>query len=196
MKRLSGRWSQTVMTMMDDAIYETGVLDKEVHGRLVADLSRYSRAANVPKRMIWTPLSENCSQQEIEWVRDIRLHSGDGVSGLVYVGELDPPALVRMSAIGGALLRNFIGVRMISVHRLIEEAKQTDPPETVLMVHDFHSSSVKLPKWQTGLLASALENRSVSEKQTILYADSLDAVEQDYGPELVELIRREYTVME
>lgn len=185
-----------MLTMADDSIYETGVLDKEVHGRLVADLSRYSREANVPKRMIWTPMSEFCSETEIEWVRNVKFHAENGVAGLVYVGEMEPPAITRMSAIGGALLRNFVSARIASVHQLIEEARREAPKETVLLVHDFHSATVNLPKWQIGLLTSLLESRSISEKQTVLYADSLEAVEHDYGSELVGLIRRDYTILE
>lgn len=184
------------MLMAEDEIYATGVLDKDVHKRLVADLGRYSREANVPRRMVWTSMAEFCSEKEIEWVRNIKLLGDDGIAGLVYVGGMDPPAITRMSAMGGALLRNFISVRMASVHQLIEEARKEQPKETVLLVHDFHSSTVNLPKWQIGLLVSLLESRSIAEKQTVLYADSLEAVEHDYGPELAGMIRRNYTILE
>ena len=182
--------------MIDEAVYATGVLDKEVHSRLVANLSQFAREANVPKHMIWTPLAEYCGPREVEWVRNLNQHVWEGVAGMVYVGKHDPAVLLRMSAIGGAVLRNFVSVRMASVGLLVDEFRNEAPRERVLLINDFHSSKTQLPKWQVGLLLAMMQQRYANELLTVIYADSLDAVEQDYGNEMAGLIRQHYTRIE
>jgi hypothetical protein len=108
--------------------YATGVLDKEVHDRLVADLGTYTRDAGIQPQWVWTKLSKTCGPTEMDYVRKFRFHQDAGaVHGLCYVRESGSDADVEehMSAIAGAFLRNFIRARVMTVHRVLSTSITT-----------------------------------------------------------------------
>jgi|GEM_PF-4874596 len=55
--------------------YATGVLDPEEHDRMVADLAKIARDANLRPEWIWAKIDLHCTAGEIAWVRRFPFHS-------------------------------------------------------------------------------------------------------------------------
>ena len=119
--------------------YATGILFPDHHDRLVADLDRYARDAGIQPRCIWTPLPKN-GEDEAEYVRRFHFHKVEGVKqGICYVRATptgDPEE--RMSLLAGALVRNFIRARVMTLHSVLEIVNDGgDPQATALLIPNF-----------------------------------------------------------
>ena len=177
--------------------YASGVLDKEVHARLVADIDRYARDANIQKRWVYTPLAETCGADEIDWVRRFKFHTSEGSAGLCYVGKT--PAFnmeTRMAAIAGALTRNFIFARLMTLNEfLMESANDGDIPDmSCLLVPNFFVEKGQ-PSWRTAALLDVLIARHTAGLQTVLYVADLIAMGKDYGNALPRHIEHLYQTL-
>ena len=176
--------------------YASGVLDKEVHGRLVADLDRFAAAANIQKRWVYTPLADTCGADEIDWVRRFKFHAGEGTAGLCYVGN-DPSfdMETRMAAIAGALTRNFIYARLMTLNELMEAVNAGDTPDmSCLLVPNFFAAKGQ-PSWRTAPLLDVLIGRHSAGLQTVLYAADLVAMGKEYGAALTRHVERLYRML-
>ena len=51
-----------------ETIYENGLLDPDVHDRLIADIDRITERAGIfaYQSLVWTPLATNCTDYEVE----------------------------------------------------------------------------------------------------------------------------------
>jgi hypothetical protein len=183
--------------------YATGVLDKEVHDRLVADLGTYTRDAGIQPQWVWTKLSKTCGPTEMDYVRKFRFHQDAGaVHGLCYVRESGSDADVEehMSAIAGAFLRNFIRARVMTVHRVLEHLDNNDPIEaTVLLVPNFFLSKKEggdLSKWHVTTLYDMLSERALAGKQTVIYASSIPELKAEYGTAFGRMVDARYLKVE
>ncbi len=176
--------------------YGTGVLDKAVHDRLVADMDRFARDANIQKRWIWTPLAETCGADEIDWVRRFKFHTAEGSAGLCYVGK--SPAFdmeTRMAAIAGALTRNFIFARLMTLHELMQSVNDGDIPDmSCLLVPNFFVDKGQ-PTWRTASLLDVLIARHTAGLQTVLYSADLIAMGKEYGNGLTRHIEHLYQTL-
>ena len=62
----------TAIPLINDP-WQTGVLDKAVHARLVAQKDKYAADAGIAPAFIWTPLAETCpTEEEQSWVVKLR----------------------------------------------------------------------------------------------------------------------------
>jgi hypothetical protein len=126
---------------MDIDPYETGMLDPNVHHRLVADIERYARAARITPEWIWRPITDVCSAEETAWARQFRFHQGEGRSGLIYVGRDPCPQIEdRLAAIAGALIRNFIDARVLTLLHLLDAIHDGEIPEFACLLVPTSSS--------------------------------------------------------
>lgn len=109
------------MSAVAEDIYADGVLDPEVHDRLVADLRRVCERAGIAgrERLVGRPLAEVCTGFEVRWARKFHEHAEHGRFGLVYAGRLEPPVEQRFPAMVACLLRNFVDARLVSVGDLV-----------------------------------------------------------------------------
>lgn len=181
--------------------YAAGVLDPEIHRRLVPNLERFARDANITPEWIWTPLGETCGPVEVGWVKRFRFHRGDKASGLVYVGwSPDPPVEDRMAAIAGVLIRNFINPRVMTVHELFNAANDGAVPDiSCLLVPDFFLGKAQggdMPSWRVPLLLSALLQRHALGVQTVLHVSDPVAMGIEYGVALKRHIESHYVQVE
>lgn len=155
--------------------YKSGVLKPDVHDRLVADIDRIAQIARVPKKMIWTPLSENAGSEEVAYVTGFRrMSSADKSAGLVYTGPSSP--LTRMQAMCGALVRNFIDARVMTLQEVLGELKFGGAIDcTCLLIPNFYEGK-ELSKFisnQASEITSMILARHTAGLQTVLYISSL-----------------------
>lgn len=179
--------------------YETKVLDPDVHERLVANIDFYASEAGIPKRMLWTPIADVCNEAEIDWLRRFRHLQAKGVAGLVLTGHLEPPPEVRMMAMVGALVRNFINARVMTAQELFRASQSGDVPEhTAIAVPNFFVSDGEnsdMPSWMVAELYSALVDRFKGGRMTILYVSGLERLRKKWGPTLADHIEQNYTIL-
>lgn len=161
--------------------YESGVLDPDIHEPLVRDISRIAKKANVPKAMVWTPMTA-MSEPEVDWTRTIPTNPENTCAGMVYCGDRNPSVDYRLQLIAGVCLRNFIDARYTPLSYWIESLKKNDPDQArVLLVPDFLVTGLKIPDWQISLVQGALIDRFSSGLQTVLFVEDMDYVPEVYG---------------
>lgn len=89
--------------------FKSGVLDKERHSQLIADVDNYARDAGIQSQWVWTPLATACGPDEIEYARRFKRYVGDTtVAGLCLTGKASEGVEMKMAALAGCFVRNFI----------------------------------------------------------------------------------------
>lgn len=168
--------------------WTTGVLHKDVHGRLVAEIDSVARDASIVPEFIWKPLVESCGDKEVSYIKRFKFHRQDRMGGLAYVGR-NPKVDVtdRMSAMAGALLRNFIRARVMTVEELIDVLdKDGVPSHACVAIPNFYVEKSlgggKMADWRVGLLFDFLLQRRKLGLQTLLYVSDLKAMGSEWGP--------------
>lgn len=181
--------------------YATGVLIREVHQPLVRHIDRFAKDANISPECIWTPLATVCGPEEVGWVLDFKFHRSNKVSGLAYVGwSPDPRIEDRMAAIAGALIRNFINARVMTVHTLIDIAGEGAVPEaSCLLIPNFFLGKARggdMPPWKISVLFDALLERRAMGVQTVLYVCDFKDMAVEYGAALRDHLQAHYVRVE
>ena len=168
--------------------YASGVLHKEHHDRLVADLGNYALDAGIQPHWIWSPLPDDFTKREIDYLKSFRKHQagGTGTSGLVYVGSGGAGKMeTRMSAMAGALVRNFIRARVMTLGSVLDRLASKDSIDIscVLIPNFFYTQAEggTIASWQISALLDFIANRQVTGQQTILYASDKSALRKEYG---------------
>lgn len=179
-----------------EEVFNIGILDKEYHERLLADLDRVSEIAGIPSYFVWSKLSEFCSTEDVAWVKGIRKGKDHG---LVYVGTFETPIEDRMMAIAGACLRNYIDARMMSVQEVINRLKgDTMPQPTVLLIPNFCLSKADggdIPVWQTSSLLGLLYTRLARGLKTVMYVGSMETLQHTYGESFKKHLIAHYKII-
>lgn len=183
-----------MLTMSTDP-YASGVLKEAVHGRLVQDIANYARDAAIQPHWIWQALSPvQFTSEEISFIRRFRFHAGEGCSGLVYTGnhpELDPED--RMSAIAGALLRNFVRARVATVNEVVADAERNEVPDvSALLIPNFFAKGQEKPKWKVGTMLDVLLTRRQMGLQTILHVSDMHGMSVLYGDAMKRHLEKHY----
>ena len=178
--------------------YASGVLKPDVHGRLVADIDRIATEAGIQPYWISRPLAATCSEVEVEWVRGYRQHAAAGRSGLMLLGKwLDPDPETRMSALTGALTRNFVAAQLMPLNALLASANNGDVPVvSCLLVPNFFVVQTKggVPPWRVQVLLDTLLSRHAAGRQTVLYVSDLAGLTSEYGDAVRRHIEAHYAV--
>lgn len=175
-----------VTSTIQEKAYASQVLDPEVHGRLVADIENVARAANIPMHLIWTSSKEYCNASELEYLRHLPTHASNGVFGYVYSGKVEGhPVPLRMMAMAGCCVRNFINAKVMTVQEVLSALKKDAMPSpTVLLIPNFFIGKEQggsIPAWQVSGLLGLLLNRQSEELQTIVYVESMADMAVQYG---------------
>jgi hypothetical protein len=168
---------------------QSEVIDPEKHARLVKEIESVARRANIPVQMVWTSMTQYCTKDEIDYVRELPKKRNKGVLGLVYVGENQhKPILDRMSAAAAACIRNKINAQIMMVSDVIRETQQgTLPNPTVLLIPNFYlEDSGDIPKWRSGALLDMLYSRKQEGLQTFIYVQDMQGLAKDYGDSFVD----------
>ena len=96
-------------------------------------------------------------------------------TGLRYVGGVER-VLDRMSAIGGACIRNYIEARIVP----LEDLGEYDHEDvSVLLVPDFYTGG--LSRWKRSKVFSILVARHAAKQATVIYISNEEALKDEYG---------------
>ena len=161
------------------------ILDPVEHSRLLADLDGVCATANVQQIYVHQSMAEFCNQTEIKWVADFRENRAKGIGGLLLTGTLGE----RYQAIAGALLRNFIDARVVSVNQLVAASNNQGknsveiPDPTVLVIPNLFVSShgKAMTSWQIQALYDILLGRLTSNRPTVAYIESVVGLSEAFG---------------
>lgn len=166
-------------------------LNEKVHNELMRDVGFYSRLAGIRKEWLWQPLSAHVTTKEIKWISSYRKLRESGVSGLLYVGAITG-VQDRMSAMTGALIRNFVDARIRPTSQAITRIGpiEESPPArcSVLFLPDLCVSAAEQPDWFVREVITLFMEREAVGRQTIAYIRSMEMVKAVYGDTLVELL--------
>ena len=177
--------------------YATGVLVEEVHCRLVANLNGFAEAAAIQPKWIYTPLGDVVDEAVVRWVKGFRKHIQTQNYGLCLIGPKPQQAIPQVSAIAGALIRNFIDARVMTTAQVYDQLKRGDVPNpTCLLIPNFflgESHGVKLASWEIAALQDLLFDRHMRGQQTVVYATNFDAMSSEYGSAITQLVMANYT---
>lgn len=168
---------------------EGSPLKREAHERLIIDRAYYCRLAGIQEHWLWQPLSATASTRELRWIKRYRFHANAGIQGLIYIGSA-AEASVRMQALCGALVRNFVDARIRTLDEVLERTKSDMPDRdaSVLMLPTFCSEAGEVVDWRKQAAWSLLSDRERAGKLTVLFASSLEAVKLCYGSAIWEIL--------
>lgn len=175
--------------MTDEA---KSVIDADYHRLLIKDLPRFAQTANIPQSMVYEPLSSYCGEDEIQWVANLKNHVDKGRFGMVYFGSgYNPRVDLRMMAIAGACLRNFLDARVLPLHVLLDKEETPDP--TLLLIPSFCTTeTTTLASWKRLEVADIILQRQFAGKMTVVQVDDVSALAKVYGVAVQDLIVNSY----
>ncbi len=177
-----------------------GALVKGDHDTLVANLAGYAADACIHPSRICTPLANQCSPPEVEYIRQFNRHRAEGViHGLCYVGASVVESDEHMSALAGALVRNFIRARVLTVGTVLDLLTAgNDPSVTCLLIPNFFVSKMNgggVAPWQIPALLDLLLARQRDGLQTIIYASELTQLDKEYGLAFGRLVGNNFKIV-
>lgn len=168
-------------------------LNREYHERLLANLTLFTHIANIQPKYIWSSLKDYCKSNDLEWVKTIKLQD---TTGMYYSGKCHQPVEDVMSAIAGAMLRNYIDARMMTLQEVINHLKDNDmPAPTVLLIPNFYLSANnggKVATWEVSDLLGMLLQRMSQNLKTIIYINDVKGMEKEYGSTFADHITKHY----
>jgi hypothetical protein len=180
--------------------YKPGLLHPEFHQKLVENIERVCSLGRIPALYVYAiPLSKYCDEADCKYVEEFRQWKKKGITGMAYVGDV-PHVADRMMAIAGALTRNYVEAKVMSVQELIQSVKDDSvPTSTCILVPNFYlpkDQGGSIPDWQVSMLMAVLMERFAMGLQTVLYIQDLKKMERDYGRPMVEFVRDHLYIVE
>lgn len=164
-------------TAMDGEWWDTGVLKREVHGPLIADRIAISRRSGLGQGNIssmWSKLPPDTQGYEREWLKAL-VQAPYGKHAF-YTGK---PAAAREKFIAftGALLRNFMDARLLSVDEIADIYFENHAVEAdVLFIPDFvipGETGTRTDRIKQAVIA-VLRRRLLDNKTICLYVGKSD----------------------
>ena len=180
--------------------YASGVLQKDVHERLVANLQGYADDAGVQPFWLYTSMKDVCSPVEIEFVRKLPLARAEKQGAkfsMAYIGNSsNSPVEMRMSAIAAALVRNFTRARVMPLGQVLEYLNDgTTPDATVLLIPNFFFSAEEggdLKSWVKVSMLDMLYARVAQGLPTILGVSNMKMMDKQYGTQFRVFLENHY----
>lgn len=166
------------------------VLDPVRHLRLIADLDHIAAVAGINPHYVRTSMVPYCDSTEVDYVVNFRLYR-ENHSGLLICGKDDTEE--RCFAICGALVRNFIDARVMTLTTLLDAAEaHATPDPTVLIVPNFYMCTYgkTLPAWKVATIYDILLSRAAENRPTILGMDNYQTMKQSYGQSITNHLKK------
>lgn len=172
------------------------ILDDVKHARLIKDIDHIAETANIPAHVIHRSAVGFINSVETDWLRHFNAYRQQGRAGLVIAGEIDSPEL-KMMAITGALVRNFIDARFVTLNSLLTLAEDGDTPEpTVLVISNLYTTTTKartaLQAFKIQSIYDILLRRMALNKPTVMYIENLEMCESAYGQLFTRHLKNHY----
>ncbi|QIG76850.1 hypothetical protein EVC30_021 [Rhizobium phage RHph_Y1_11] len=159
------------------------ILDPVKHERLIKDIHGFAEDARVPITMIQQSCAIYCTDEELDWLKNFKRHSENNRYGLVVMGLGDPT--MEMMAMAGALVRNFIRARFITMTTFLDQDADPDLLDiTCLFVANFFNHEAKsetIQQWKLPAIYDLLVRRASSGKQTVLHVTDYNKMRVAYG---------------
>lgn len=176
--------------------FKTGVLDKDRHSLLVDDIDRVVGDAGIERKWLWTSMKSVCRQPVIDWVRRYQFHVHEGKTGLMVVGKSDNDAVTQMSAIAGALTRNFIHARVMTLSNVLDEVQAGGSlTMSCLLIPNFYDHADGVPEWRRTMLYDFMLSRTLAGSQTVINASNQQGM-MKHGKAVYSHIVDHYEVVE
>lgn len=166
--------------------YALGALHPDHHERIVADLEGFAQDAGIQPQYICSPLGDFVTDEERDYLKGFRRQAQAGCMGLVLTGKNESGQVeARMASYAGALVRNFIRAKVITLGTTLDLLAGQDMPEIgALLIPNFFTPSADagtIATWQVSALYDYLVYRQLRGAQTILYAQDLNLLGKEYG---------------
>lgn len=175
------------------------ILSEVEHDRLIQDLEQVCTIANVPQLFVHHSMKQWCKKEEVDWVKNFNKYRQEK-AGLVLVGVTNISTLKnpqqRMMAIAGALLRNFIDVRVYSLNQVV--AKDGPPPEpSVMVILNLYMSMYgkTMASWEVQGSYDLLLSRMVASKPTIMFVHDMELLRKEYGDLYADHLEQNYILI-
>ncbi len=169
------------------------ILDvKNAHYTLCQQLDSIADVAGVPVSLLNQSMREFCTKEEVEYVIHLFQHDD---AGAIYVGHTDD-VMVKMMAITGACVRNFIDARVRMLHDVLKGIKGDNPIDSrVVLIPNFciGNSDRGIADWESTHLFGWLQDRAFSKKPTFLGVSDFVHVEKRLGSLVANFIKNNYT---
>jgi hypothetical protein len=125
------------------------------------------------------------------------LFAAGEVHGLCYVKKSKAPDVEdRMFALAGAMVRNFVRGRVMTVGTVLDRiASGNTPDASALLIPNFFLSKAQgggISSWHIASLYDLLVQRAATGNQTIIYASSLTDLANEYGASFGNLVQAHF----
>lgn len=178
------------------------ILDPVRHDRLIANLDNYCETANVQRRFVEHSMKDfvPADADEVEWVTHFNHYRTEGTAGLLFVGQFDNPTVdVRMMAIAGALLRNYLDARIVPLNTLLEIADSGGEVDaTILLIPNLFivgAAGKTLPAWKMQGLYDILMKRMTTGKPTVAYVENMADLTVQYGVAMATHLKTHFKII-
>lgn len=162
---------------LDGEWWETGALRREVHGPLIADRMAVARRSGLGEGNIsamWTKLPPETQNYERAWLKQVIAEKRGNHA--YYTGKAGR-ARAKFVAFTGALLRNFMDARLLSVDEIAEKYHEHENLDAdVLFIPDFviiGETTMRTDRVKQAVLA-VLRRRLIDNKTICLYVGSTE----------------------
>lgn len=178
--------------------YQPGVLQYENHNRFVMNIGFYADMAGVPVHFLYHPAGDILEDTDLSYLKKWRGLDEAQVSGGIFYG-LDSDIMDRMYAMIGVLLRNNIDAKFITVQELLSEMKDgRDVDNTLVCIPNFclpKDTGGNIASWESATILGWVLGRHGNGKQTLLYAESYDLIQAQYGSTLKNHIDNNFKIL-
>ena len=163
--------------------YATGILNYQKHWRMVSNIEMYAEQSGIPEYFIYHTSEGILLPKDVEYLEKFSSHFINGISGAVI--ESNHNFMDRMYSMVGVLIRNFIDARFITLQDLIKEIKSGNSPKSKLIcIPNFaldKSEGGNVATWEMSNVLSWMLNSHSQGRQVVIYVETLDYINQQYG---------------
>ncbi len=163
--------------------YATGILNYKKHWRMVQNIGMYAEQSGIPEYFIYNTSEGILYSDDVEYLEGLGGQQAKGISGAVFEGKNN--FIDRMYCMVGVLTRNFIDARFITLQDLIKEIKAGNSPKSKLIcIPNFaldKSEGGNVATWEMSNVLSWMLNSHSQGRQVVIYVESLDYINQQYG---------------
>lgn len=174
------------------------VLHPVTHERLIKGIDMYAEDANIPRVFIEQSSANNCTEDQLEWLKAYRTFPEKNINGLVLAGLGDPT--MEMMAMVGALTRNFIRSRFLTMTMFLDHDQDPDLIEiSCLFIANFYnhqSHSDDIAKWKLPTIYDLLLRRAAKGKQTVVHVSDMSKMRLFYGASISNHMQATYQAIE
>lgn len=170
-----------------DVLTAEGVIKEDKHGRLIPDIEHYARGAGIHPQFIYRKAANWCSESELDWLRGLPTMEHTMMGGY-YTGYPAGTSIdVRMMAMAGALVRNFIPAKVVTVDEVLEGVKGD-----VWFLPDFFLEGAALPGWKAQELLQRLHKHFAAMNRAVLYVESMSKMKGAYGAAIHRFVEQHF----